>query len=782
MSQMRNKRYPDIFGPTPATFSHRVAHTLHTLPPHQTRRSVGWMPIAAGTLAVAAMVVVVSLRGGVFPDAVSPQATAQASAAVAQATTAASAMPQATAQATARPEASAAATQAAVGRETTMPEATPAPQSSQWNVKNGLAVAGMTLPNSDPAMQNILQLSERLDGIVLKPGQTLRFWEAVGKKARQELNTMTVFTDGAPGEGITGVDMVSTLLYQSAVCAGLTIVERHAHEQPPAYAPAGQDAKVDFGKGYDLAISNPYGEPVTLRLHAENEAGGGFWCAFTGTVPEKTQIITLESSVAQKLDTPATTEYVAHEAIPRGRASVIQPREGYVVVTEKVISSSGGGQLRQSFTTDTYPAQGTVIYHNPKDKPDVTMLKTEGPIEDYLGERSWDDLSDDMKQSMQATYTDEQLAMLFAPRRIVTLPDVTGLPEAEAVDKLKDAGIVARVSYQDSGRDGVAEGVCYEMDAKPGQRWNTDASLSLFVQRQKPHWLMPTDGRVSVRKWTDPIAWRFLADDVAVDLLNETYAPLKDGEPGVSYTSLDATLTIPGLTYGADGVTADGETLWDADALEGQEFYGDLSASPGQDYAAFSTYGTGDGGGRTLYYIDRTKGKGLRLEGYSFPCFVENALYAASQSEGGLWMIDPASGKATAVCEGWNITRINPNAAGGWVLFQGYLDGQRPGLYACNVRDGQVLQLKKPQRDSAGNEMEYTFLYGGVGDLALMRSEVGWLLFRDGKMMDYTVREGTLMGYIASDNGSLVLRTDDGITLEQPFEGTKTRYRFQPSK
>ena len=82
--------------------------------------------------------------------------------------------------------------------------------------------------------------------------------------------------------------------------------------------------------------------------------------------------------------------------------------------------------------------------------------------------------------------------MLFSPRRWVVMPNVLGLTEEYAVRKLHEAGIVPRVTYEDRSDLGIADGTCYMQDVEPGQLWNTDASIFIWVQ--KDGWEPPPRG------------------------------------------------------------------------------------------------------------------------------------------------------------------------------------------------------------------------------------------------------------------------------------------------
>ncbi len=65
-----------------------------------------------------------------------------------------------------------------------------------------------------------------------------------------------------------GVCQTSSTLYNTALLAGLTIDERHAHHFAPGYVAPGRDAAVAY-PNIDLRFRNPY--PKSLTIHAKIE-------------------------------------------------------------------------------------------------------------------------------------------------------------------------------------------------------------------------------------------------------------------------------------------------------------------------------------------------------------------------------------------------------------------------------------------------------------------------------------------------------------------------------
>ncbi len=111
-------------------------------------------------------------------------------------------------------------------------------------------------------IHNVALAASRLNGILIKPGETFSFNDAVGDiSAATGYQSAYIIKDGRTvlGDG-GGVCQVSSTLFRAALNAGLPIVERHAHAYRVHYYEEGGfkpglDATV-FGPTYDLKFKN----------------------------------------------------------------------------------------------------------------------------------------------------------------------------------------------------------------------------------------------------------------------------------------------------------------------------------------------------------------------------------------------------------------------------------------------------------------------------------------------------------------------------------------------
>lgn len=128
---------------------------------------------------------------------------------------------------------------------------------------------------------NLKLVSEKLNGLTLKPGETFSFWRLVGKptKAKGFLEGM-VLTNGSFTAGVGGgLCQLSNLIYWMTLHTPLTVIERwrHTHDVFPdanRTQPFGSGATVVYNY-VDLQIKNdaPHDYQLLVRVGASDLEG-----------------------------------------------------------------------------------------------------------------------------------------------------------------------------------------------------------------------------------------------------------------------------------------------------------------------------------------------------------------------------------------------------------------------------------------------------------------------------------------------------------------------------
>ncbi|MBZ0187912.1 MAG: VanW family protein, partial [Candidatus Obscuribacterales bacterium] len=114
---------------------------------------------------------------------------------------------------------------------------------------------------------NIRLAATKINGFILKPGKEFSFNHVVGPRTYRRgfvaapgyQAGRTVLTEGG------AVCLVSSLLYKSALEAGLNVTERKSHSRPIRSIAPGFDATVLYPR-HDLKIRNQTSEPIIFQL------------------------------------------------------------------------------------------------------------------------------------------------------------------------------------------------------------------------------------------------------------------------------------------------------------------------------------------------------------------------------------------------------------------------------------------------------------------------------------------------------------------------------------
>lgn len=114
--------------------------------------------------------------------------------------------------------------------------------------------------------KNIDNASQKLDGIVISPGELMSFNEIVGE--RSETNGFEKSWEIFKGEMVEGVGggtcQVASTFHAATFFAGFDVLERLPHSRPSAYIPMGLDSTVVY-PAVDLKVRNPHPFPVVVH-------------------------------------------------------------------------------------------------------------------------------------------------------------------------------------------------------------------------------------------------------------------------------------------------------------------------------------------------------------------------------------------------------------------------------------------------------------------------------------------------------------------------------------
>lgn len=202
---------------------------------------------------------------------------------------------------------------------------------------------------------NVNLAAFRINGILIKPGETFSFAKAVGdissltgyKQAYVIQNGKTVLGDGG------GVCQVSTTLFRAAINAGLPIVERNQHAYRVGYyeedSPPGIDAAV-YVPSVDLKFKNDTAHAILIQTVIDlNELRLTF--QLFGTKDDREIVINKPVILSQSAAPPA--EYQDDPNLPKGQIKQIDfaagamnvyftrtvKKDGKVIADDKFVSN-----------------------------------------------------------------------------------------------------------------------------------------------------------------------------------------------------------------------------------------------------------------------------------------------------------------------------------------------------------------------------------------------------------------------------------------------------------
>lgn len=205
-----------------------------------------------------------------------------------------------------------------------------------------------------------------INGTVVMPGAEFSANRAIGPRLSERgFREAPIFSDGeiTPATG-GGVCQIATTIYNAALLAGLSMIERHHHSQPVTYAPTGRDATVYWGQ-LDLRFRNNTGAPIVVLSSMD---ANKVYVRLLGKRDTKKKVRVERSAVTT---IPFETKEVPDPELEVGKRKVEEKgRNGIRVTVYRYLTKADGTEERQTLHTDTYrPQKETVrVGAKPPDK------------------------------------------------------------------------------------------------------------------------------------------------------------------------------------------------------------------------------------------------------------------------------------------------------------------------------------------------------------------------------------------------------------------------------
>ena len=219
-------------------------------------------------------------------------------------------------------------------------------------------VSTTTTTTTDVANRNtnIRLICEKIDGLVLQPGESFNFNDYVGERtaAKGYLEAGGIYDGQLRQELGGGICQANGTLYHSVLEADLQVDERHPHTWPSTYVDTGTDATVTWG-GKNFQFTNNTDYPIAIHAYYANRK---VTVAIYGRPVADGMTIDVIGIV--KSDTPpGPPEYVADITLPAGKTAKDPVRGAHDAITAecyKVYYKDGTEVKRVLVDTSYYPA------------------------------------------------------------------------------------------------------------------------------------------------------------------------------------------------------------------------------------------------------------------------------------------------------------------------------------------------------------------------------------------------------------------------------------------
>lgn len=224
---------------------------------------------------------------------------------------------------------------------------------------------------------NIKVAINNIDNMIIKPNGEFSFNKFIGRRSIERgFKEAPVIINGElkPGMG-GGICQVSSTIYNSALYAGLEIVQAKNHSIPSAYIPKGRDAAVSYGN-IDLIFKNNYSYPILIQNKVE---GNKVVSIIYGNNQDKRQI-DIDTCIVETIE-PKTTIKDSKKLNQGSRKIESKGRKGYKVNTYRIYRKSDGEIEKKEFINESYyPPKNKVIIkgtnknHNEINETNIKMI------------------------------------------------------------------------------------------------------------------------------------------------------------------------------------------------------------------------------------------------------------------------------------------------------------------------------------------------------------------------------------------------------------------------
>lgn len=193
---------------------------------------------------------------------------------------------------------------------------------------------------------NIRITCEKINGLILQPGESFSFNEFVGPRNESTgYEVAGVIENGQSAQAYGGgICQVSSMIYQSVIKSDLEVIERHPHMWPSTYAVAGTDAAVDWGN-QDFSFRNSSEYPIAISAYWDPETSKITVSIYGHLLPDGEYILFEGETLSTN---PAGVQYIANGELPVGETNNIRPaHDGVTATSYQIWYDASGNEIRR---------------------------------------------------------------------------------------------------------------------------------------------------------------------------------------------------------------------------------------------------------------------------------------------------------------------------------------------------------------------------------------------------------------------------------------------------
>lgn len=253
------------------------------------------------------------------------------------------------------------------------------PNESKEELQNYLGLISSstsTTTSDDDRNHNINLICQKIDGLVLQPGESFNFNDYIGQRTSAAgFREAGGIFDGALRQELGGgICQANTMIFHSVVKADLQVDERNPHSWPSSYVDTGTDATVTWG-GANFQFTNNTDYPIALHAYYADrkvtvEVYGrpledGVTIDLIGVVNSVTPSTVVEYVADPTLAVGTTqTDRNAHSAINASAYKVYYDAQGNEI--DRVLAfSSNYRMINQRVRVGVLAADGSILTMDP---------------------------------------------------------------------------------------------------------------------------------------------------------------------------------------------------------------------------------------------------------------------------------------------------------------------------------------------------------------------------------------------------------------------------------